>query len=801
MILHCLKIAWRNLQKYKLQSVICVVGIAVGFTAFIFGGYWQYWETHFDDFHPAGEKVYAITTVGMIKAADGREADLNQLHMDDANFFMKSLPEIKDVCLIGEYYFNVGKKGGGQRFSALCVDTIFFQYFQAEFLDGGYKGVVPDGKLVVLTARMAKQFFGTVNCVGKEIDLGEENDEDIRRVAGVIKNYPDNTELFFDLLVIDRPEYMHCKRIPTYVRLADYTDVEKVREKIEGHKSIAVDPYGITVPSLWKFKLRTLPEVHLTCNPGLYNRFRNIRILELAGLLALVGALMNHLVLFIGQQQKRRREQITRISMGSSRWNMVGKALVEVLLPMLMAFLVVFCLIELLFPFYREFTTITKEGTVYDRFVNQMDREGLWVGVLKYMGICIVFFLAVSVVPIYGIVKNSFRGGVAGYRSGLFRRFLIVGQIFIGSLFFVSSLALYRQLYFLKSADKGIHIENITQIFLGFRTTGELDLDLVKRELLENPMVEDITLTMDAVLSPHGIFYGNRIGYFPIEGRDREKFKATGEEDYIFTIEENFFNFFGIRLKSGTLPMAENPDDVVVNETGEGMLGFPDLLQRHMEGNTYKVVGVIKDYHYSPMQYPIQKVFFLLERKEGKWHDLHYIYVKMRPENKDQAMRHIRSVMKKYDRGEVSEEQMYVDLPDVLEEFNKPEETIFRLFCTLALLCILISSFGIYSLVSLSAEQRKEEIAIRKINGATLPDILRLFFKEYLLLVVVGNVLALPLGYRLMQKWLETYAYRVELGSGLFVGVFVITCLIVLFSIFRQVRRAAMEDPVGALKR
>lgn len=143
---------------------------------------------------------------------------------------------------------------------------------------------------------------------------------------------------------------------------------------------------------------------------------------------------------------------------------------------------------------------------------------------------------------------------------------------------------------------------------------------------------------------------------------------------------------------------------------------------------------------------------------------------------------------------------MCMKLTYLVDKFNRPEKVIFSVFSMIAVLCILISTFGIYSLVSLSAQQRKKEIAIRKVNGATFLHILQLFFKEYLVLVVLSNLFALPLGYILMTRWLETYANHIDLTIYPFIAVFLITCLIVFLSIFRQVKQAAQANPAESIK-
>lgn len=808
MLGHDLKIAWRNLVNNKFRSVVSVAGIVAGFVAFIFGGYWWHWENRFDTFHPANERLCAIVTYGLTQSADNREAAINQLHKDDAADFVKSVPEIERMCPVGEAWFMLEEESGIRYYSALRVDSVFFRLFWHRFLDGGNQGVAPNGESVFLTRKMAIRWFGTIHCSGKEISMGKDRTgkDQIFRVAGVIEDYPANSELLFDFLIYGTPSCNVRDRAATYVLLKENVDLERVRQKIATHKSVAVDPFGIDVPSRWRFELCSLPDVHMSCHPELGNRFRNIRILAFAGLLALISALMNHLVLFIGQQQSKEREYITRVSLGSSLARMMGKMLAELLLPLLLAFGIALCCIELLFPFYRDFTEIRLDG-MNAGFVHQMSREYLLGGLLRYMVIVGGCFGGAGMLPVYFICRQQHNKLINREYSVqvpvLFRRILIVGQIFIGTIFFISSLGLFRQLYFLTHADPGIDIRNVAQIDLGFRTSAVIDKEQLRGELKNSPYVTEVTMTNEPVLSSHGIYYGNRVGFIPVEGRSFKKYKAEGKEDYIFNIEENFFHFFRIRLLEGTLITEENPCDVVVNETGCRELGFPDLLQRSLENQgkvSRKVAGVIRDYHYAPLQYPVRTVFFEVNRGEDPYNVPHCMYVRYLPEHRKEALHAIREVMRRYDREEVGPEQQITELEEVIDEFNRPEKVIFVLFSTLAALCVLISSFGIYCLVALSAEQRRKEIAIRKVNGATFRDILGLFLKEYIYLTMIGAVMALLAGYRLIQWWLETYAYRTDMNAGLFVVATGVVGLIVLGTVALQVRKALRSDPARALK-
>lgn len=793
MIVHYLKVAFRNLVKYKMQSLISIIGLTVGFTVFILGGYWYYWETHFDNFHPEENRLYAITTSGIFKKASGMDAELAQVHHDDVAYFIRSVPEIEKVCLLQDSWYRIERDKNLQQATSLIADSAFFELFHTEFIEGTYKGVIPNRGSVVLTESTARKFFGsTRNVIGQAFFI-EENYKPT--VVGIIKDYPGNSELSFDFIEIGKVEFKRqANRYTTYVRLKNNVDADVVRKKINAHKSVAKLNYGQSTEN-WVFNLRIPAEVHLNCHPELDNRIRNIYILAFAGLLAFVSALMNLLVLFIGQQQRKKRNNITYLSLGGSVVSLTYKSLVELLLLMSVSFFLAFCCIEILFPYYQNYTAWNGYG-VYENVTKQINRTFLFKNTIYLMAISTVLFIAVSIYPIIRIVKST-------ASPILLRRALITGQVFIGSLFFITSLSLFKQLYFIQHTDKGIDYERIIQIDLGFETSHQTDIRVLKNKITQNPMVEQVSFTVSPVFSEQGDWYCSYINSFAFTKEDLENPK----EYNVLLVDREYFSLFGLKLKTGSMIAEANPLDFLINETGFRQMGLSDLLTRTMlcppEINNcppVKVCGIVNDFHHSPMQYPIQKLFFQLLSDETDFMPAQYIYVKYKAGHKAEVLAHLRNVIKEIDKNEVTDDKKLIELSTIVKKFNKPEENIFIMFSILAFICILISTFGIFSLVSLSAEQRKKEIAIRKVNGATFRNILHLFFKEYLMLVVTGNAIALLVGYLLMQRWLETYSYRTTLSWWLFVCVFIITCLIVIFSIFGQVNKAAKTNPAEAVK-
>jgi hypothetical protein len=269
----------------------------------------------------------------------------------------------------------------------------------------------------------------------------------------------------------------------------------------------------------------------------------------------------------------------------------------------------------------------------------------------------------------------------------------------------------------------------------------------------------------------------------------------------MFDVEPDFFDFFGLRLEEGAWPKERK--ELIINTALKRLLPETFSLEKPVRTDSQsdqRICGVIRDYHYTTLQYPVKGVVFRL-RPENDDTPYQYVYIKLKPENRAKGMEHIRAVLDRTATGgDVAPGKRLVELTDIQSRFNRPERVLFRIFGLLSALCIAVVSIGIYSLVALSVEQRRKEIAIRKINGAEIRDILVLFIRSYLLLVIAGNLLAFPVAYAFMSRWLEYYTYRTSLNGWLFAVVFVVTCFIVLLSIFEKVRRAAAENPAEVVK-
>lgn len=791
MFLHYLKIAWRNLLKYKTQSVISILGLAIGFTALALSAYWYYWEHSFDTFHPAWEKTYAITTSGLLETRGAKHADLNQLHEEAKNYIV-NLPEVEAYCMTNDVLYTADRNE--RSWIGMRVDSAFFKLFTCDLQDGTYYGNAYDDNSVILTQRVAEYFFGEEPCVGK---LFKVNEKRSFTIAGVMKNYPGNSNFKFDYLLLGYPEYhSRIKRMPTYIRVKDNARIQSLRDKISSYKMKQEDG-RFDKYSEWTFNLCPLPDIHLTCSPHLDTRFRNIAILAVGGLLTFISALMNLQVLFISRQRAKLRYNSLYRTIGASTKGLIWKGTVELILYLLLAFIISMAFVELIYPLYSDYTRLDHEG-IYENFVQYLSKSKLINISIALWGGFSFIFLVLSMIPIYFLVKRK-----REERKLSISDLLITGQIFIGSLFLVAAFAFYLQYQYTRNKDKGLDPENIWQINLGFDAAHEKDPDHYVRILKSSPYINEVTTFTNPIFSTWRQYYCSYITQLPVYGEEDDQANAN-----IVAVEPNFLSFFGMRMESGEWLSEDGIPQYVINQTGAEMINLPADFSKvydipGSDGNRFRISGVLKDYHYFPIQYPLEKTFFHIPTESEKANLLlktPYIYMKVIPENKERALAFAKQHYKDFSKEEVAPEKQFQYLPEIMRELNVADIYMSRIFLTLAVICILISSLGIYLLVALSTEQRKKEMAVRIINGAAFTDILKLFLNRYLVLTLMANALSLPLGYLFVHRWLQTYAYHFQLSFLMFVLVLLITIVIVVLSVAIQVTRVLKMNPAEVVK-
>lgn len=785
MIAHYFKIAFRNLIKYKTQSVISILGLAAGFVCFALSAYWIHYEMTYDAFHQDAERIYAVRVNDSF--AKGKLS--NRVPHPLGKYLKENYPEIEDYSVFNIREYRLKSHDKWQQANMASADSTFMQMMNIRIVEGNANFMLQGSKEIAITQEMAARLFGKETPLGKEIELSQK----IYPICAVVTGWNEHSS--FPYSFIGDTNYArgwdyHISQ--ALVKIKKDTDVDALLRKMNDNfpDEMKKNRYGET--GITTFFLTPLTSLHYDKDflhlDDVIITFNYIIYFSVAGILIIACALVNYLTLFINRIRARKKEMALRKVNGASSLSLILLLLTEYLLTLISSILVGMLLIEVLLPAFIKYSgIISSRGTIYGE-------------ALAYIaGISLIASIGM-IIPIYLFHQHSLQsslGNAKGKHSDfLFRKGSIIIQLAVCLSAIFATVTINKQLYFLKHTDLGMVHHNIGSVSIWMN----VDMNTWSDKIAALPMVTETLPPKYYPLVATGPM--TMMGINNWDGLDRP-IKEQETLDMIYAGEE-FFRFYGMTLLAGEWISEKSlATDMLITESTARTLGWQieDAIGKHIypEGfdEAFTVIGVIKDCQYkSPTTKVPNTAFVNTEKQKNMWFRA--------------------SILFKYKEGTWQEckrliEKMYQEEhPDkVLRLFNEDEEydrylrsenALQKLLLFASLICIVISIFGIYSLVTLTCEQRRKEIAIRKVNGATVKTIIRMFFKEYLLLLVASCVIAFPLSYLVMKKWIEGYNRQVEIGCLPFLYIFMGIAAIITASIGWRVWKAANENPAEVIK-
>ena len=776
MIIHSLKVAWRNLLKYKTQSVISIMGLAIGFTAFSFTLSWIRYERGYDKHIPDADRIFKVLEIN--ERAEGGVQFSVPVAM---KAYLENLPEVEAVTAVhitrGTYKkIDIALMNDA---NIMLADSSFFTVF---YPGAGihYPAELPENP-VILSEKAAREMGISRSDIGRHIDSHGFT------LLNIVPGLPDRqTNVPFDVMTVRPLEsgMMYPWRSysrPIYLRIRENANMETLAAKLD---SIYIDENRHDVKSYMLVPLRETRYLYPEDEANI--RYRHLRMFAGVSALVIVCALFNFLMLFISKIKLRSRELALRKASGASNPKLVILLLVEVGLILLSSLFLSAVLVESLYSWF-----IKLSGIEASKFflLKGMIGYGMAIFCLSLLGALLPVSLFVGK-NVSGVIKNGFTMGT-----------LFIQLIVSVWLIFCTFLFLY-QFKMLNAKDIGFNRFNINSIIT--------NTSLTKDEILKIAGVEEVVFFQEQFL-PRG-----RKAY-------TEYKRETGEiieTESIQIHEPDFIPFFGIKILEGRNFHYGEINACLINETAKRRFGFTDAVGERVNGLT--VIGVISDMYVDTPSIPVfpsiytlqekMEIYTLYSEKTGQWEyhgrpspssgkesfstSFNIFAYEYLPGHRESTERAITKLIT--DNG--GSEFHFNNMEEVYDGYTRSENYLLVLLSIMTVVAILIAVFGIYSMITLSCNQRRKEIAIRKVNGAKAREIFMLFFKQYFMVTVVSCIVAFPIGVYIMQRWLEQYARRVSMEWWLFVGIFILVLLIVIASIFSRVSRAAKENPVEMLK-
>jgi len=795
-------VAWRNITRHKVYATINTLGLALGITCCIFIFLWVRDEKGIDNFHANGKDLYTVyQRVTYNGRANGNYQTPVRIDTNHFTFLLKDIskavPEVKSFALYVPGYilpwghaetFQVGDKL--VKLEGSRAGENFFNMFSFPLLEGTPSTALKDIYGIAISRKMAGIFFGSPHAaMGKTLRF--ENSINFT-VSAVFEDLPLNNTFKFDYLIgWDAQRALHIEGatndIRSYIQLQAGADPQLAETKINQYlrTQLGPQPKGLDFHAgLQPFHEQYLHSVFENGTPAT-GRIQYVRIFGSVAIFILLIACINFMNLATARSVRRAREVGLRKVVGSTRAHLIGQFFGESLLFAVLAMAVSILLLALLLPAFNNFT---------EKHISlPLAQPAFWLGLA---GIALATGIVAGSYPaLYLSSLQPIRTlkGIFRFTRGAiwFRKGLTIFQFVLSIVLLIATIVIVRQTRYVQNTNLGYDRDNLIYIRIEGQLSKIEKYQLFKREATGMPGIRLIDRSTE---TPHSMDFE---AYDPIKWEGQPKNVNIGFKPA--SVGFDFIDLMNLKTVQGR-PFSRNiptdsADAFMVNETAVKQMGMKDPIGKWVSAWNKKghIIGVLKDYHTGSMHEPIKPV--ILDVKEFEYFGV--IMVRTYPGQTPQALASLEKVYRSINPGFAFAYQ-FVD-----EEYRKmylSEQVTSRLSVLFAVLAIIISCLGLLGLVMFAAGQRVKEIGIRKVLGASLSQIIGLFAKDFLQLVLIAFLIAGPLGWYAMNSWLRDFAYRVSISWWIFGLSGAVALLIALLTVSHQALRAATANPVTSLR-
>jgi putative ABC transport system permease protein len=779
MLKNYIKIALRNIKRHATYSILNISGMAIGMACSILILLWVQDEWSFDRHFKNADNLYRI----LEKNSTGEGTMLAPTAGPLPRVLKEDYPEIIRSTRYGAPPgFTLQKGDEFIEEKVAMVDKDFLKMFDIKFVSGDINNALNEPHNIIITEKMAHKYFKGEDPQGKI--LTAIGGQVIFKVTGVVKSLPHNSHIQFDILFpIDwngKSDDEWNWRQYNYVELKNGTDSKLVGEKIKNVLKKHVQNSNSEI------FLQNIKKIHLFSSGkyiydiGGHGDITYVRVLSLIAVFILIIACINFMNLSTAQSARRAREIGVRKVAGANKQRIILQFLGESLFIVLVAHVLAMILVELFLPGYNYLTG-------KQLHVNYQS-PGLYIGLITIVLFCGLLAGSYPAFYLSSLKPLDTLKGLINKNPGnqQFRRVLVIFQFSLSVLLIICTLIVRSQLYYMHNKSLGFNKDDIGY-FMYPAAPWDRVLKTVKSELTNNADILSITA---GPISP-----------FNIEGT-MSGLKWTGKKEggdvlfYGLDADVDFAKTFKLELKAGRFFSSEFATDssaIVINEEAERVLGFKNPIGQtitYAQGHKFNIIGVVKDFHFKSLHHKIGPLIMGIGASN-------VFYVKMKHDNISST---IESIRKTFDSFKPVLPLNFHFLNEDFDNMYQAEQRINRIFSWFSFLAIIISCIGLIGLSSFMTIRRTKEIGIRKINGAKADEIFALLSGEYLKWVLISVLFAIPVAWYVMNKWLQNFAYRVDIQVWLFVLAGVAALIIALLTVSWQSYRAANKNPVEALR-
>ena len=790
--------AIRHLLKNKSYTILNVVGLSVGLACFTLISLWVYDELSYDHFHEKADRIYRIGGTFTDESGSFSQA-VTCIPLAPA--LENDLPEVESALRIdvndavvqyGDVKFNEP--------DILGVDPSFLEIFSFKLLKGDASKALNEPYNILISESMARKYFGDKEPVGELLRIYQYDPDGNGaefKVTGVIEDCPLNSHFRYNFLfsfktieTVDPNSFGYdgwfSNAYYTYVMLKQDAEVDLLNKKLEPflEKYIGSDMKKYKVS--WSYFLQPLTGIHLQSHLRYEikptSNLTYVLIFGSIGLITLLLACINYINLSTAYSSNRFKEVGVRKVMGAFQNQLVRQYLVESWILTLMSLMVAFVWMELARPLFESLTGKEIIGLYKIETLALMFVITSMVGLLSgiYPSIMLSAFRTVNV------LKGQFKSGTTGV---WLRKSLVVLQYSVTIVLVIGIFVIQLQLRFIREKDLGFNKENLYILNVNGSTEVRSGFDVFANDLLSSPSITSIGRSNSFI----GGGLGNRTAVFT---------EASGKKinGTIFTngVDQSYIDAYQMKLVAGRNFQEGRADSVglIVNEATTKMYGYENpedaIGTEILFGDTkLELIGVVKDFNFNTLHNRIEPTCMYLIRG-----GFSRIAVRLNGDI-DKGVDLVTSTWKKHFPNSVPD---FSFAEDRLQSTYVAEQRFSKIFSAFSIISLAIACLGLFALVSFSVESRTKEIGIRKVLGASVSTILTMLSKEFLVLIVIASMIAIPAGYYFMNEWLSRFVYRIDLSWIVFAIAAALVVIIALFTVSARAIKAAILNPVDSLR-
>lgn len=823
-----LKIAYRNLLKHKVFSIINVFGLATGIAAFVLIFQYVRFETTYDTFQKESDRIYRVQANRYLDGELDSESAFtvpafgptisNEVPGVASYFRLTSWAEKHTVVVDA-----VGSEQS-QSFSeekTIFADAPFVDYFSLDLIQSASDSLLTGTRQILLAESIAEKYFSSdwrnKDLLGRTLSVYNSNRDAVVNftIQGIFADIPSNSHLDYELVFSHKslPEFLP-KEIPedmrlgmfenmwgpsawyTYLVLDDNVAPTDIADKITSF----VAGRNEDLNSREEFILQPIRDIHLKSN--LLNEptpTSNIRLVYAMGIIALFTlsiAWVNYINLATARAIERAREVGLRKVVGARKTQLLAQFVMEASIINLAALLSALTLIQLISPWFASLS-----GISFSLFDGTQDLVWWTIAGILFVGILFTGLYPAWVLSSFrpiSILKDQLKAPIKGV--GL-RRGLVIFQFAISLALIVGTLVIYGQIQFMRDQNLGISTEQTLVVegpnVLSQQTQFVQTVDMLRNVLVADPSIAEVTATSHVPGMQEGLSRNmSRLG------QNEEAFREVQE----IQVDHAYLPTMNVALLAGrhfSSNQEQNKQKLLLNQAAVKAMGFENAeaaigaqvgSQNAGGVSNYEIIGVTQNYHQGSLKHDFQPIAFFNEIYSG-----HYI-VRLTPSRQSSASETLAFVQQQWNQLLPDNPFNYFFLDSFFAQKYQADQQFGQVFGTFSLLAILIACLGLFGLSSYTAAQRTKEIGIRKVLGASVSSIIGLLSGDYMKLIVAASLVALPLAYWAMEEWLQNYAFRIDIGWWLLALPFVLVLLLALMTVGIQTVRAAYRNPAKSLR-